>query len=168
MCSSDLFRAALTDSLHDLQRAFTLDPQWRYQKLLTEYYIKKDRNPEALAIIEPFYLSHPDRNTMGILYAKTLLLNNQLTKADRLLAQLNVLPAEGATSARELYREVKLQQAIENINRKQYRKALTFIAAAKLYPPNLGSGEPYPQDQDLRKEQALAEQCITALQQEHH
>jgi hypothetical protein len=153
------FRAQLTaedpQSLDDWKKARTLDPSWRYQKLLTEYYIKKNNNAEALATIEPYYLAHPDRNTMGILYAKTLLLNNQLEKADRLLTQLNVLPAEGATSARELYREVKCRKARECINRKNYKKAKALIAQAKLYPDNLGSGAPYPADQDTREEDAL-------------
>jgi hypothetical protein len=152
-----VFRAQLpgADTLKDLLKARALDPTWRYQKLLTEGYIRKTDYPAALATIEPFYQSHPDYNTMGILYARTLLLNNQLLKADRCLAQLQVLPAEGATSARELYREVKLRQAEESIKRKDYKKAKTLIAAAKEYPEHLGSGAPYPADQNTRREEDL-------------
>jgi predicted Zn-dependent protease len=151
------FRAQLpgADTLNDLLKARSLDSGWRYQKLLTEYYIRKNNNTEALAIIEPWYQSHPDRNTMGILYAKTLLGNNQLQKADKLLAQLQVLPAEGATSARELYHEVKCREAAEEIKKKNYKKAKTLIAEAKQWPVNLGSGAPYPADQDTRVEDAL-------------
>ena len=151
------FRAQLpgADTLKDLIKARDLDKNWRYQKLLTEYYIRNNRSAEALAIIEPFYQSHPDRNTMGILYAKTLLGNNQLQKADKLLAQLQVLPAEGATSARELYREVKLREAAEEIKMKNYKKAKALIAEAKQWPANLGSGAPYPADQDTRREDEL-------------
>jgi hypothetical protein len=143
------------DTLRDLLKARTLDSGWRYQKLLTEYYIRKNNNAEALAVIELFYQSHPDYNTMGILYAKTLLLNNQLQKADRCLAQLHVLPAEGATSARELYHDVKCREAGEEIKKKNYKKAKALLAEARLYPQHLGSGAPYPADQDTHVEDAL-------------
>lgn len=151
------FRAHLpgVDTLKDLQKARSLDAGWRYQKLLTEEYIRKENYPAALAIIEPFYQSHPDHNTMGILYAKTLLGNNLLQKADKLLARLQVLPAEGATSAREIYREVKLREAREEIKKKNYKKAKSLIAEAKEYPEHLGSGAPYPADQDTRREDEL-------------
>ena len=151
------FRAQLpgADTLKDLSKARDLDQNWRYQKSLTEYYIRKENYPAALTVIEPFYQSHPDRNTMGILYAKALLGNNQLQKADKLLAHLQVLPAEGATSAREIYREVKLREASEEIKKKNYKKAKALIAEAKEYPEHLGSGAPYPADQDTRREDDL-------------
>ncbi len=162
------FRAAIQDSgsLHDLQRARSLDPQWRYQKLLTEYYLAHSDPALALTIIEPFYQSHPDHNVMGLLYAKVLLQNGRYAKADQLLTQLDVLPAEGATSARDIYREVKLMQAVESIKKKDYHKALVFINAAKQYPQNLGVGEPYPQDQDIRLEGWLTAWCQTGRQPE--
>ncbi|HXB09524.1 MAG TPA: hypothetical protein VNW04_20500, partial [Puia sp.] len=161
-----VFRAQLmtedAQCVHDLLKARSLDPGWRYQKLLTEYYIRKENFSEALAIIEPFYRSNPDHNTMGVLYVRTLLKNNRLTEADRILAQLNVLPAEGANSVRELYREVKLRKAVAEIKRKNYRQALELIAAAKKWPGNLGSGEPYPQDQDMKWENYLSTYCKDA------
>jgi len=143
------------DTLTDLLHARSLDSTWRYQKLLTEYYLHKNKNEEALAVIEPFYKSHPDYNTMGILYAKTLLLNNQLQKADRILAQLHVLPAEGATSARELYHDVKCREAAEEIKKKNYKKAKALLSEARAYPEHLGSGAPYPADQDTHVEDEL-------------
>jgi hypothetical protein len=159
------FRAALLDSpLHDLQRAAALDPQWRYQKLLTEYFLRKEEYTKALATIEPFYQSHPDGNTMGLLYARALLSTRQFGKADRLFSQLHVLPTEGATSGRELYRETKLMEAVDGIKNKQYKKALGFIAAARQWPENLGVGAPYLQDQDLRIEDWLTTRCRVALQ----
>ena len=160
------FRAAISDtgSLHDLQRARSLDPQWRFQKLLTEYYLAHSNQSLALAVIGPFYASHPDHNSMGLLYAKVLLQNGRYAKADQLLTQLDVLPAEGSTSARDIYREVKLMQAVESIKNKGYRKALVFIAAAKLYPQNLGVGAPYPKDQDTRLEDWLTTRSQPATQ----
>src|SRR6185437_4152241 len=96
---------------------------------------------------------------MATLYAKALLLDNQYAKADYLLTHLDILPAEGTTSGHDLYREAKLMQAMESIKKGRRKKALAFITAAKQWPQNLGVGEPYPEDQDLRLERWLTEYC---------
>lgn len=154
------FRAAIDSSLHDLQKAAVLDPQWRYQKLLAEYYLHHNQVTEALALLEPWQAKHPDDYIMGSLYAKALLLDHQYVKADRLLASLDILPAEGATSGHDLYREAKLMQAVEAIKKGQRKKALAFITAAQRWPANLGVGEPYKEDQDLRLETWLTAWCL--------
>lgn len=160
------FRAALSDTalhdpqvLHDLQKAAALDPQWRYKKLLAEYYLRNNQVTVALPILEAWQTTHPDDYLMGSLYVKALLLDGQYAKADRLLSSLDILPAEGATSGHDLYREAKLMQAVEEIKKGHRKKALTFIAAAKQWPPNLGVGEPYKEDQDLRLETWLTAYC---------
>jgi hypothetical protein len=154
------FRAALVDSpFHDLQRALVLDPQWRYQKLLAEYYMRAGRIGDALAILGAWQGKHPDDYVMGSLYAKALLLDRQYAKADHLINGLDILPAEGATSGHELYREAKLMQAVEAIKKGERKKALAFIAAAKQWPARLGVGEPYKEDQDLRLEDWLTACC---------
>ena len=44
--------------LEDLKKALELDTnEWRYSKLLCEYYIDHGKNEEALSLIEPFYQS---------------------------------------------------------------------------------------------------------------
>ena len=60
----------------------------------------------------PFYRGHPNDYIMGMLYAKTLLLNKKFKESDAMLTKLNIIPFEGATEGRELYREAKLMQAI--------------------------------------------------------
>jgi hypothetical protein len=149
------FRAAGSDSpLHDLQRALNLDPQWRYKKLLAEYHIRNNEYTEALAVT-----AHPDNTIMSMLRVKLLLLTNQYEAADKTLSTLDILPAEGATSGHDLYREAKLMQAVEAIKKGQRKKALAFITSAKQWPANLGVGEPYKEDQDLRLEAWLTACC---------
>ncbi len=149
------FRAAVSDSpFHDLQRACSIDPQWRYKKLLAEYYIRNEQYTEAVAIT-----AHPDNTIMSMLHVKTLLLIRQYAEADKILSALDILPAEGATSGHDLYREAKLMQAVEAIKKGQRKKALTYIIAAELWPANLGAGEPYKEDQDLRLEAWLTAKC---------
>lgn len=148
----------------DLQQAIKLDKQsWRYPKLLTEHFIKQKQFDKALAVIEPFYKSHKENYVIGILYGKVLLLNKKYAVADAFLTQLKILPFEGATEGRQLYHEAKLMQAVAEMKNKQYKKALQFIAQAKLWPENLGVGKAYDEDIDERLENWLNYLCYTNL-----
>jgi len=146
--------------LADLQMAVSLDKdQWRYCKLLCEYYIANNQAAMALNTIEPFYHAHADNYIMGMLYAKALLLNKRYAECGELLSKINILPFEGATIGRELYREAELMQAIDNIQAQKYSDALTFISDAKQWPENLGVGKPYADNLDDRLEDWLSYLC---------
>jgi tetratricopeptide (TPR) repeat protein len=148
----------------DLQKAVSLNKnEWRYQKLLAEHFIGQKQYEKALAIVEPFYKSHTDDYVMGMLYGKTLLLNKKYAAADAFLTKLQILPFEGATAGRQLYHEAKLMQAIGEMKNKRYKKALSFIEGAKLWPVNLGVGKPYNEDIDERLEDWLNYLCYTKL-----
>ncbi|MFH6966845.1 DUF5107 domain-containing protein [Flavobacterium sp. FlaQc-28] len=147
-----------------LQQALKLDNQgWRYNKLLAEHYISLKQYDKALAITEPFYKKHKENYLMGMLYAKTLLLNKKYSEADAFLTKLEILPFEGATAGRQLYHEAKLMQALAEMKSKQYKKALQLIADAKLFPENLGVGKPYDENIDERLENWMDYQCYTSL-----
>ncbi len=162
-------RAALmkdnsASALIDLRQAIKLDKQgWRYTKLVAEHFIVQKQYDKALAIVAPFYKKHADNYIMGMLYAKTLLLNKRYAAADAFLTKLEILPFEGATLGRQLYHEAKLMQAVKELKNRQYKKALQFIAGAKLWTQNLGVGKPYEQDLDERLEDWLNYQCYTNL-----
>jgi hypothetical protein len=151
----------------DLQRALTMAPQqWRFHKLLGEYYLLHKDNEKALAISEPYYKSHPADYVMGMLTARALLLNKKYQQADALLTKIKILPFEGGTEGRRLYHEAKLMQAVAAIKDKQYKKALPLIAAAKLWPDNLGVGKPYQEEIDERLENWFNYICYSNLHQE--
>ncbi|MCS3736646.1 DUF5107 domain-containing protein [Mucilaginibacter dorajii] len=145
--------------LADLNMAVKLDKGWRYNKLLGEYYINHNQYADALAIVEPFYKTHADNYIIGILYAKTLLLNKRYNDCGKLLSRINILPFEGATIGRELYRETELMQAAQKMKTKNYAAALTFIKEAKNWPANLGVGKPYAENVDERLEDWMSYQC---------
>lgn len=150
----------LISNIADLKKAISLDPnEWRYIKALTEIYNQRYEYAKALDMITPFYKTHKDNYIMGMLYAKTLIYHQQYTTADHLLATLNIIPFEGATSGHELYREAKLMQAIVQMQQKNYNAALIYINEAKLWPENLGAGKPYDEDIDIRTENWLAYLC---------
>jgi tetratricopeptide (TPR) repeat protein len=140
-----------------------LDSGWRYHKLLAEYYIRHGEYEKALPVAGSFYLAHPGKYIMGMLYAKVLLLNRQYAAADAALARLNIIPFEGATEGRELYREAKLMQAMQQMKKENYRKALSFIAQSRQWPENLGVGRPYEEDIDARLEDWMSYLCLLRI-----
>ena len=162
-------RAALikdnpTAVAENFEQAIKLNKQqWRYYKLLAEYFIEQKQYEKAVAVIAPFCKSHPDNYIVGMVYAKTLLLTKKYAVADDYLTKLKILPFEGATGGRQLYHEAKLMQAAGAIKKKQYKKALQFIEGARLWPVNLGVGKPYQQDIDERMEDWLSYSCYTGL-----
>ncbi|MEO6136393.1 MAG: hypothetical protein ABIP35_14640, partial [Ginsengibacter sp.] len=125
---------------------------WRYNKLLSEYYLEKKQNKEALNIAGSFFKSHPKDYIMGMLYAKTLLLNERFEECSWVLSSINILPFEGATIGRELYREALLMQALNSMKNKNDKKAISLIEESKKFPENLGVGKPYDADLDERLE----------------
>ncbi|MEN2412845.1 DUF5107 domain-containing protein [Flavobacterium mesophilum] len=162
---ASLFKDNASIVLASLQQAIKLDPQgWRYHKMLTEYYIIQKQFDKALTTAESFYKKHRDNYLIGMLYAKTLLLNKKYSEADQFLTKLQILPFEGATAGRQLYHEAKLMQALAEMKNKNYKKALQFIADAKLFPENLGVGKPYDENIDERLENWLDYQCYNSLE----
>jgi hypothetical protein len=148
----------------DFTRALALDKnEWRYHKLLAEHYIKQQQNEKALALTQSYYRLHGANYIMGMLYAKALLLNKRYAQCDRLLTKLNIIPFEGATEGRELYREAKLMQAVQQLKRKEYKKALQLTTAARNWPENLGVGKPYEQDVDERLEDWMNYRCYEQM-----
>lgn len=166
--SASIFKETDTAQIStDLKKAFAIDKQWRYYKLLAEYFINHHQNDSALKYAGDFYLSNPDNYIMGMLYAKTLLLNKQYKNADATLSKLNIIPFEGATDGRELYRETKLMQAIQEMKNKNYTKALQYANQAKEWPANLGVGKPYELDIDIRLEDWISYLCYVHTNNTH-
>ena len=146
-----------TQSERDLMKAIQMDKdEWRYHKLLATHYINHHENEKALSTTAAFYRNHPEDYVMGMLYAKTLLLNKRYKESDLLLSKLSIIPFEGATEGRELYRETKLFLAMQEMNAKNYKKALQRINESKIWPENLGVGKPYEADIDTRLEDWLS------------
>lgn len=140
----------------DLKRAAQLEPgQWRYGKMLADHFIAKKNYPEALSVANDYHKRFPGDFRINMLLAKTLLLNKKYKATTDILEKTTILPYEGATDGRQMYREAWLMQAIGQIRSKQYKSAIASINKAKLWPENLGAGKPYEEDIDLRLENYL-------------
>lgn len=153
--------------LRDLLKARLLDKsEWRYHKLLSEYYIEHGQYTAALAVLKPFYAANPGQYIMGMLYAKVLMLNKQYKDADGVLSRLNIIPFEGATEGKSLYREAKLMLAIQEMQKGKFKKALDYVGQSRLWPQHLGVGKPYEDQIDSRLEDWVAYLCYQKLKKQ--
>jgi len=146
----------------DIKKAIELDPkQWRFYKQLTELYNNQGRYTEALPIVQTYYQRNPAHYIMGMLLAKTFLFNKSYSNAAKVLDKIVVIPYEGATDGRSLYKEAHLMLAVEAMQHKNYKKAINEIAIARQWPERLGVGKPYSEDIDERLENFLLYQCYS-------
>lgn len=154
------------DPLPDAQQAAQIDPrEWRYGKFLVDYYTSK-QNPQpdrAYEIAQRYFEAAPDNYQLGALYARTLLLTRRYREAGDLLSKIVLLPFEGSTEGRMLYKEAQLMQSLERMRANDYAGARDLIAAARRWPENLGAGKPYPDDVDERLEDWLDAVCAEKL-----
>jgi hypothetical protein len=100
---------------------------------------------------------------LGMLHAKSLLLNQRYAEASAALAKLNVLPYEGATEGRALYREAELMMGAADARAGKWADAAKRVAAAREWPEHLGAGKPYAADVDERLENRLQAECLARL-----
>ena len=164
----ELFKKEKKESAFaDLEKGFNMDPgNWRNTKMLTNYFIEEKQYEKALQVSSGYYSKNRNNYIIGMLNAKTLLLNNKYEECIRLLKSINILPYEGATDGRQLWREVHLMTAFENIKAKKYNVSLNHIAEAKEWPINLGVGKPYQADIDERLEDWMEYYCYFKMNNE--
>jgi hypothetical protein len=140
----------------DIARSAALSPgEWRYGKMLTEQLITENAYADALKTITPYHQRSPKHYITTMLYARCLVLNKRYTAAEKVLADVNVLPYEGAQEGHHLYRKVKLLLALDALDKKRYAPALEKINEARQWPLNLGAGAPYNAKEQEQLEDAL-------------
>lgn len=157
-------RSRLRDStdvqgkLADLQKAANADTtDWRYTKLLTEYLIAQKQYPQALAAVENYAQRHPSNYIMGMLYTRCLMYNDRYAIAEKVIANLHVLPYEGAKDGHKFYEQTKLMLALQYIKEGKLKTASQKVAEAHEWPENLGVGAPYPDLIDNSLENSIDE-----------
>ena len=137
----------------DLQRAAQLDPrEWRYGKLLVNYFLEKKNYEQALVTAQEYRKKFPNDFRISMWLAKSLLLNKQFKASSDILEKIKILPYEGATEGRQLYREAWLMQAVDQLKKGKLRDASASINKSRLWPERLGVGKPYDSDIDQRAE----------------
>lgn len=156
------YRASLASSESDLKKAAELDPeQWRYVGALAKHYLNAEDLDLARKVLEPYYQAHPDNFHVGDLYLKTLIAQNEYGKAEKVIRRIRILPFEGQSGSRVMYRDIKLHLAATAIDRGRYNEALRKLEESRLWPDNLGVGKPYDELVDARMEDFLT--AVTLL-----
>ncbi|MCF0176665.1 MAG: DUF5107 domain-containing protein [Bacteroidales bacterium] len=138
------YRYDLCGDMNDLKKAIELDPeQWRYRTRLITRYMDSGEKELALKEVSSFYPDHKDNSHVADLLVRALAMNGMYDKAEKVLAGMTIMPFEGMTGGRRLYEEVKLHLAARAIDAGKYVKAKKYVAEAREWPHNLGSGKPY-------------------------
>ncbi len=152
------------NKLKYLNKAAQINPnQWRYGRLIFNYYVEKMNYTEALATAKKYHAWFPQDFRITMLLAKAHLLNRQYKACTDLLAVTTILPYEGATDGRQMLNEAWLMQAVQQIQVKNFKGALTSINQAQQWPENLGAGRPYEADIDTRVEKYMEGLCYEKL-----
>jgi hypothetical protein len=158
--------AASTDpaaSLADLQRAVALDTaDWRLGRLLIERALEDGRVIDAERDAARYHAADPSNSIMAMLHARTLIATGRASDALGILDILHVLPHEGSTEGRLLYREAHLRAALDALAAGRHDEAERHVAAAREWPERLGVGKPYAADSDERLEDWLLGATLAA------
>jgi hypothetical protein len=134
----------------DLLKAASLAPEaWRAGLQLSRFYENQKNFAKAREVATAYFGKLPQNYYLGLNMAKMLNLNGDHEACVNLLANLYVLPNEGATDGQRLWRESNLVVAMDAYAAKKYKKALKFIAQLRTWPENLGVGKPYEPDERL-------------------
>ena len=128
----------------DLTRANKIAPgEWRTWTYLIEYYEKNGNYEQQLNYAKQASQKFIGSYTLEFALAKALLNNKKYKESIQILQHLTVLPFEGSGEGHEVYERVLLLRAVELMEAKNYKEALTNINLSKEWPENLGEGKPY-------------------------
>ena len=147
------------DAESDLLRAIDIKAdEWRISKMLIDYYLDKGSVEKALEIANKALKDFPSNYEVRYTVARCLLENKEYSKCLEVLDNSNILPNEGASRGRVIYRQANLMKAIEYYTAENFDAALQFIEEARQWPENLGVGRPYNPDE--RIEDFLEAKCL--------
>jgi tetratricopeptide (TPR) repeat protein len=135
--------------------------QWQTGLMVAEIHEQAKKSKQALEILEKYYDLYPSNYYLGLEYARHLNNAGQFEVSIEILKNINVLPNEGATAGRRVWRSSNLNLAIDKYENNQYSAALLFVDAAREFPKNLGVGRTYFTDERL--EDFIAALCYDKM-----
>ncbi len=145
------------DGESDLKKAFDLDKEnWRIYHEFSNYYQGTQNFEEALSWAEKGAELFPDNYVLAYQKAKELLINGNYKNSLELLQNTLILPNEGASAGRIVWRQAAVLSALNDIKSKKYSKALKETHLAREWPETLGVGKPYDTDERI-------EDCLEML-----
>lgn len=150
---------------NDVDKALQLSGNdWQTGLFVSKFYLSKGNIQKAEELAKNYYLKYPQNSNLGLLYAKIMEQDKKYSPSLALLKTIQVLPSEGASESRTIWKRANIGLAQELMKGGKYKKALEYIDLARIWPANLGVGKPYQADE--RDEDALALQCYKMLKDE--
>lgn len=161
-----MFRANFesgNERLTDLQQAQKIQDSWRIGLGLINYYMSSGDPVKAEAVGKEYMSKYKDNFRLGLKYANVLCDNGKYKQCLNLLDHLQVLPSEGSSAGRDIYRRANLSMAVDCLNHHNYRKALKCVDDSEVWNENLGVGKPYDDEIDLRLENYIRAKAYEGL-----
>ncbi len=144
------------EKLQDLLTAERLAADdWRIGMELLSFYQNANKPEVALKYAEKHFNRDKSNYRIGLRYAKLLSTCGEYDKSLSLLSKLIVLPSEGASEGRVVYRQAHLMKSIDCLKRGRHKTALNHLQLSLLWPENLGVGKPYEELIDQHLEEYL-------------
>lgn len=153
-----LSRAAIVGEniLADLKRAESLSGNnWRAGVALIQEYKRLGQYADMLKTADQYNKLYPKNEQIQMGRINALTANNRLEQAVKVMREINILPFEGSTIGRTMFREANLQLAINAMKAKKYSLALKYIDESEQWGENLGVGRPFDDLIDSRSENYL-------------
>ena len=146
----------------DFQKAITLEPEeWIFAKKLFDILVQKEKWTEALTLAQQYSKKYPLNGNLTMMHAKALMLTGKYSTCTTLLTKSTILPYEGSTEARQIYWHSWMLQAVDQLKNKKSSETLRSIQQAMTWPENLGVGQPYEAELDLRPEWLMQYMAFT-------
>lgn len=151
-----------TQAMADLERALSLaGNDWRTGLYASRFYSEKGNTKKSEEVVRDLYDTNAGNYYLALHFAKVLAMNGKYTEVIKLLRDVVVLPNEGATEGRIIWRNANIGHALDLMKQKKNREALKSIDMARQWPVNLGVGRPYEVDE--RFEDFMALTCYSNL-----
>ena len=139
------------------------ESQWQAGWMAARIYDALGQHEEAMLVSKVYYELNPDNYYLGLEHAGFLNKSGQYAASIDVLKKIHVLPNEGATAGREVWRNSNLNLAIDRYRQANYAEALQFSDAARAFPVNLGVGRTYISDERL--EDFISALCYQKMNQ---
>ncbi|CAL1518507.1 DUF5107 domain-containing protein [Chitinophaga sp. MM2321] len=151
----------------DLEHAVSLAPEeWRTWHYYGDYLQRASLSEQHLTVSEKAWRKFKTNPVIAMDYAKALLDMERPEDCLKVLANVLILPQEGAQEGHEIYELANISLALKMIEQGKYRQALTYLNKSREWPERLGTGKPY--DPDNRVQDFIAAYCERKLNNQHN
>jgi tetratricopeptide (TPR) repeat protein len=122
---------------------------WRPYHLLHGYYLSQNNFNKAAEISQLAMKKFSNLYMIRYDHAQSLLNTGKYEECVKILETTEILPNEGASNGRRIWRSANLRSAINNYSINKASKALVYAENAFEWPEKLGVGKPYSVDETV-------------------